>query len=193
MRGGGGVRKWRFGDGEGVKAPPYDHMADYPGSTWHLPISVRTNITRFECPIRIGYTNSQLRGVPLKPYDAFWVDLLAHSFEQSFFLHQKHAWWDVTLFLQAACHMLHHIACWMKWQVNHQITPISGPCQPPKRWWLLCHLLCCYDDYESQEVIITQRWHYSRPYKNSHPTQNQGTCAYTLGKKVGLLLASKRG
>ena len=97
--GGGGGGKWRFGDGEGVRAPPYDHMADYPGSTWHLPISVRTNITRFECPIRIGYTNSQLRGVPLKPYDAFWVDLLAHSFEQSFFLHQKHAWWDVTLFL----------------------------------------------------------------------------------------------
>ena len=95
-----------------VRAPPY--MVDYLGSTWHPHISIWTNITRFECPIRIGYTNSQLRGVPLKPYDAFRVDLLAHSFEQSFFLHQRHAQWDVTLFSQAACYTLHHIAYWLK-------------------------------------------------------------------------------
>ena len=73
-------------------------MAGHLGSTWHPSISIRTNITKSEYPIWIKSTSGQLCGVPLKLRSAFRVGFLTHSHEQSFSLHQKHAWWDVTLF-----------------------------------------------------------------------------------------------
>ena len=148
-------------------------------SMWHSYISVRMNVTRSEYPIRIRSTSSQLLGVPLKLRNALRIGFLTHSHEQSFSLCQEHAWWDVILSLQEACYTLHHSACRLRWQVNHQVTPTSNPCQPPKGWWLLCHQLCCHHDYENQEVISTQMWHRSRHYKSPHPAQNQGRHAYT--------------
>ena len=148
-------------------------------TTWHPYIYVRTNVTGSEYPIRIRGTGSQLCGVPLKLHNALRIGFLTHSHEQSFSLCQEHARWDVTLSPQAACYTLHHTACKLRWQVNHQVTPTSNPYQPPKGWWLLCHQLCCHHDYESQEAISAQMWHRSKHYKSPLPTQNQGTCVYT--------------
>ena len=154
-------------------------MVGHLGSTWHPYISVWTNVTRSEYPIRIRSISSQLLGIPLKLRNALRIGFLTHSHEQSFSLYQEHARWDVIVSLQAACYTLHHTACRLRWQMNHQVTPTSNSCQPPKGWWLLCHQLCCHHDYESQEVISTQMWHRSRHYKSPHPAQNQGTHAYT--------------
>ena len=160
-------------------------------TTWHPSISVRTSVTRSEYLIQIRSISSRSHCVPLKLRNAFWIGFLTHSHEQSFSLCQKHTRWDVTLSPQATCYTLHHTACRLRWQVNHQVTPISNPCQSPKGWWLLYHQLCCHHDYESQEVISAQMWHCSRHYKSPSPTQNQGTC--THARKGDSFLASKRG
>ena len=124
---------------EVVGASPCGHMAGHLCSTWHLSISIRTSITRSECPIRSMSISSRLHCVPLGLHDAFWIGFLTYSHEQSFSSCQKYAWWDVTLSLQATYYMLHHIACRLRWKVNHQVIPATNPCHPPKGWWLLYH------------------------------------------------------
>ena len=93
-----------------VWASPCDHMASHLCSTWHPSISVRTSITRSECPIRIRSISSWLHCVPLRLHSAFRIGFLTHFHEQSFSSCQKYARWDVTLSPQATCYMLHHTA-----------------------------------------------------------------------------------
>ena len=160
-----------------VGASPCGHVAGHLCSTWHPSISVRTSITRSECPIRPMSISRRLHCVPLWLHDAFRIGFLTHSHEQSFSSRQKYARWDITQSPQATYHTMHHAACKLRWQVNHQITPTSNPCKPPKGWYLLYHQLCYHHDCESQEVASTHMWHCSRHYKGPPPAQNQGTRA----------------
>ena len=122
-----------------IGAFPCGHMAGHLCYTWRSSISIRTSITRSKCLIRPMNISSRLHCVPLRLHDAFQIGFLTHSHEQSFSSCQRYARWDVTLSLQATCYTLHHTTWRLKWQVNHQVTPTSNPCQSPKGWWLLCH------------------------------------------------------
>ena len=111
---------------EVVGASPCGHMAGHLCSTWHLSISVRTSITRSEFPIRSMSISSWLHCVSLGPHNAFRIGFLTHSHEQSFSSCQKYTRWDVTLSSQATCYTLHHVACRLRWKVNHQVIPYQS-------------------------------------------------------------------